>query len=422
MSKPVLEVCNISKKYTLGISESYGSLREEIMRALSAPFRRDSVKGGGENGEKKALWALKDVSFSINEGDIVGIIGRNGAGKSTLLKIISRITEPTSGRINIRGRVATLLEVGTGFHPELTGRENIFLNGALLGMTNREINFRLDEIVAFSEIEKFLDTPVKRYSSGMYVRLAFAVAAHLEPEVLIVDEVLAVGDAGFQKKCLGKMNEAAKSGRTILFVSHSMSAVRSLCKTAVFLSEGKVVNAGPAPKMIEEYLMTFAGDDSGGADLSWDTKDAPGCEELRLSSIRLCNGQGICTGTFSSGEPVGIEIGYELLKAVKGMRIILKVQTCEGAVAFTSVNFSGLDQTLSPGRYRATCTIPGNLLNAGMYILSMRIGLTGVKALVEEREFIKFHIEKIAHYGWILDERWPGVVAPELEWKTEPVC
>ncbi|MCC6503468.1 MAG: ABC transporter ATP-binding protein [Deltaproteobacteria bacterium] len=247
----MITVDGVSKRYTIGKKESYGSLRDEVMDALSSPFRR--LFGGSESSSDPSVWALKDVSFEVSEGDVLGIIGRNGAGKSTLLKILSRITEPTEGRIEMRGRIASLLEVGTGFHPELTGRENIFMNGALLGMSSREIKAKFDEIVAFSEIEKFLDTPVKRYSSGMYVRLAFAVAAHLEPEILVIDEVLAVGDTLFQKKCVDKMLEVSKKGRTVLFVSHNLTAVKALCKSAILLREGKLFFKGGAQEVIDAY-------------------------------------------------------------------------------------------------------------------------------------------------------------------------
>jgi len=249
--KPIITVDGISKRYTIGKKESYGSLRDEVMDAISSPFRR--AFGGSKAEEDPSVWALKDVSFEVFEGDVLGIIGRNGAGKSTLLKILSRITEPTEGKIEMRGRLASLLEVGTGFHPELTGRENIFMNGALLGMTSREIKARFDEIVAFSEIEKFLDTPVKRYSSGMYVRLAFAVAAHLEPEILVIDEVLAVGDTLFQKKCVDKMLEVSKKGRTVLFVSHNFSAIKALCSKGVLLENGRKVFSGNVDETIEFY-------------------------------------------------------------------------------------------------------------------------------------------------------------------------
>jgi lipopolysaccharide transport system ATP-binding protein len=258
MSNLMVRVNNLSKRYRIGATEKgYQTFRETIMSGISAPFRnlgRLRSLTRFKNGEEAdVIWALKDVSFEVNEGEVLGIIGRNGAGKTTILKILSRITEPTSGYAEIHGRVSSLLEVGTGFHPELTGRENIFLNGAILGMRKREIEQKFDDIVDFAEIEKFLDTPVKRYSSGMYVRLAFAVAAHLEPEVLLVDEVLAVGDIAFQKKCLGKMEEVAKGGRTVLFVSHNMGAIRSLCQSAIWLDNGQIVKKGPAGEVVRDY-------------------------------------------------------------------------------------------------------------------------------------------------------------------------
>lgn len=294
---PIIKVENISKLYQIGAKESYGSLRDEIMQAVTAPFRRLTTHNSQLTTDSN-LWALKDVSFEVNEGEVVGIIGRNGAGKSTLLKILSRITEPTSGKITMRGRVASLLEVGTGFHPELTGRENIFLNGALLGMTQAEIRRKFDEIVAFSEIEKFLDTPVKRYSSGMYVRLAFAVAAHLEPEILVVDEVLAVGDAQFQKKCMGKMGEVAKGGRTVLFVSHNMAAIQNLCPRAIFLSHGEVIEDGKTEVIVERYLT----DSSKRAHISLsERKDRQGTGDIKFTSVKFQNKKGENIDSFVNG-------------------------------------------------------------------------------------------------------------------------
>jgi len=263
MSDTVITVENLSKRYIIGHQQARREgLRHVIERAAKSPLQWLRAKQREWSAEKEEFWALKDVSFKVKQGEVVGIIGRNGAGKSTLLKILSRITEPTTGRIRIKGRVASLLEVGTGFHQELTGRENIFLNGAILGMSKVEIKRKFDEIVAFSEIEKFLDTPVKRYSSGMYVRLAFAVAAHLEPEILVVDEVLSVGDVPFQKKCLGKMQDVSSSGRTVLFVSHNMSALRTLCSSGLLLSEGRLTFDGSAKQCIGEYESGCIGPDS----------------------------------------------------------------------------------------------------------------------------------------------------------------
>ncbi|MBI4180948.1 MAG: ABC transporter ATP-binding protein, partial [Chloroflexi bacterium] len=257
MSEPIIKVKNLSKRYRIGAREQYKTFREAIIDGISAPVRNlgrlRRMTRFKDGDEADVIWALKDVSFDVSEGEVLGIIGRNGAGKTTVLKILSRITEPTGGFAEIYGRVSSLLEVGTGFHPELTGRENIFLNGAILGMRKREIEQKFDEIIAFAELEKFLDTPVKRYSSGMYVRLAFAVAAHLEPEVLLVDEVLAVGDIAFQQKCLGKMEEVAKGGRTVLFVSHNMGAIRNLCNSVLWLDSGQVVKKGATDEVVRDY-------------------------------------------------------------------------------------------------------------------------------------------------------------------------
>lgn len=263
MSDPIIKVNNLSKRYRIGAKEAgYKTFREAIVDGIAAPVRNlaklrrltEFKDNPSSNDEEDVIWALKEVSFGVNEGEVLGIIGRNGAGKSTLLKILSRITEPTSGSIDIHGRISSLLEVGTGFHPELTGRDNIFLNGAILGMRKWEIEKKFDEIVSFSEIERFIDTPVKRYSSGMYMRLAFAVASHLEPDILVVDEVLAVGDIAFQKKCLGKMKDVAKGGRTVLFVSHNMGAIRSLCESAIWLDNGQIVKKGTADEVVMEYV------------------------------------------------------------------------------------------------------------------------------------------------------------------------
>jgi len=302
--KAIITVDNLSKRYTIGKKEAYGSLRDEIMQTLTAPFRR----GRKTEDEDACVWALKDVSFEVKEGEVLGIIGRNGAGKSTLLKILSRITEPTSGRVTMRGRVASLLEVGTGFHPELTGRENILLNGALLGMTHNEIKSKFDEIVAFAEIEKFLDTPVKRYSSGMYVRLAFAVAAHLEPEILVIDEVLAVGDAGFQKKCLGKMGDVAKGGRTVLFVSHNMGAVSVLCSKCILLKKGKVEEFDSTQKVISQYNKIEHQDTTVKIDPSMRQR---GEGLVDFKECTMMNISGEPSNTFLIGEDVRVEIVLE---------------------------------------------------------------------------------------------------------------
>src|SRR6267378_741611 len=301
MSDTIIQVENLSKRYVIGHQRGKGDgLRHIIESAVRNPLQWLRTRKQAVLREHEEFWALKDVSFEVKQGDVVGIIGRNGAGKSTLLKILSRITEPTSGRIHIKGRIASLLEVGTGFHPELTGRENIFLNGAILGMSKVEIKRKFDEIVAFSEIEKFLDTPVKRYSSGMYVRLAFAVAAHLEPEILIVDEVLAVGDAGFQKKCLGKMSEVAGHGRTVLFVSHNIGAVRTLCSTGILLKNGSLVMSGPIADVTTAYM------DAGLQQTNRHTvilpKPPERCTIWMESVSTLCNGE--LNSTLETGDKI----------------------------------------------------------------------------------------------------------------------
>jgi len=311
MSDIAIRVERLSKRYRIGGPQArYKTIRETLVETARAPFRRlaEVARGQARATSDETIWALKDVSFEVKRGEVVGIIGRNGAGKSTLLKILSRITEPTSGRAEIHGRVGSLLEVGTGFHPELTGRENIYLNGAILGMKKAEIERKFDEIVAFSEIEKFLDTPVKHYSSGMYVRLAFAVAAHLEPEILLVDEVLAVGDAAFQKKCLGKMGDVAREGRTVLFVSHNMTAVQALCPQCVLLDSGRLAHQGETIKVVRHYLgsqrqtkQVFLGPmtrrtGSGGA---------------RYTAVRILDSEGQVTSSVSIGGKVTIELEFE---------------------------------------------------------------------------------------------------------------
>src|SRR5687767_4329824 len=300
--RPIIRVEDLSKLYYLGGSgAAYSTLRETVMDAARKPLR---FLRGNNNSEE--LWALKDVSFEVMPGDVVGIIGRNGAGKSTLLKVLSRIVEPTTGRVELYGRVASLLEVGTGFHPELSGRENIYLNGSILGMTRREIETKFDEIVAFAEVEKFIDTPVKRYSSGMYVRLAFSVAAHLEPEILLVDEVLAVGDAAFQKKCLGKMDSVAKAGRTVLFVSHDISAIRQLCNRGILLHKGSLQCLGPIDEVIDAYTTTMSSE-VGESDKIFPEQPNSAVSILRLS---LRGEDGSRKTTFANEEPITLEIEY----------------------------------------------------------------------------------------------------------------
>lgn len=327
----VIDVEGLSKRYTLRHEQTHDTLRDQLTHGARALWRRARAGGGPPEGRgSETFWALRDVNFQVREGDRLGIVGRNGAGKSTLLKVLSRITEPTSGRVRMRGRVASLLEVGTGFHPELTGRENISLNGAILGMRRGEIRRRFDEIVAFSEIERFLDTPVKRYSSGMYVRLAFAVAAHLEPEVLIVDEVLAVGDLEFQKKCLGKMEAVGREGRTVIFVSHNLAAISQLCSTGLLLSGGQVEVAGPVGQVVSAYLSRM-GAVGASADLA-SGPPRPGTQAARFEWAEVQGADGVSRRDFSLGEDVAIRfrVNFTPRFTERQVRLSVVVRAADG--------------------------------------------------------------------------------------------
>ena len=321
MSALAIQVKNLSKRYRIGVHERYGTLRESLMTALKSPFLQ-LRRIGKPIPEEETIWALQDVSLEVKEGEALGIIGRNGAGKTTLLKILSRITDPTKGRVVLKGRVASLLEVGTGFHPELTGKENIYLNGAILGMNRNEINRRFDEIVAFAEIEKFLDTPVKRYSSGMYMRLAFAVAAHLDPEILLVDEVLAVGDIAFQKKCLGRMGEVANEGRTVLFVSHNMAAVEKLCQRGLVLDKGEIRYIGSQSEAITEYLKDIAGNRVSLVK----RHDRIGSGDVKVLGIEVRDERGNRLDTVMSGQDVDIYLYFETSPRLMNKSVIVSLK------------------------------------------------------------------------------------------------
>jgi homopolymeric O-antigen transport system ATP-binding protein len=363
MSDVAVRVEDLGKLYRIGAAETYATFRESLMQFLTAPFRRPGKLNGGNGYDAETtdrIWALSDVSFEIEPGEVVGIIGRNGAGKSTLLKILSRITEPTRGFAEIHGRVGSLLEVGTGFHGELSGRENIYLNGAILGMKKSEIERKFDEIVAFAEVEKFIDTPVKRYSSGMYLRLAFAVAAHLEPDILIVDEVLAVGDASFQKKCLGKMEDVAKQGRTVLFVSHNMAAVAQLCEKVVWLENGRSHKIGLAEDVVKEYMTD---DNEQIAERRWTHPgDAPGDDRVRLLAVRAVQNE-LVTSVIDINEPSQIEIEFAVLQDVRNLLTGIEVINSMGISLFGNCDWR--PNKLTAGRYRKHVAIPGQLLAEG---------------------------------------------------------
>jgi lipopolysaccharide transport system ATP-binding protein len=428
--KPVVEVHEISKLYQLG-STGATSLRASLESLLGRVRKRPTgaaAPGAPAVPDHRAgptpdsFWALKDISFSVQPGSIVGVVGRNGAGKSTLLKILSRITEPTSGHATLRGRVVSLLEVGTGFHQELTGRENIFLNGAILGMKRAEIAAKFDEIVDFAEVGKFIDTPVKRYSSGMFVRLAFAVAAHLEPEILLIDEVLAVGDAGFQKKCLGKMGEVAtQNGRTVFFVSHNMGAVRSLCEEAILIEAGRLTLRGRPDEVITRYLSSSAGEGGGGHEIAWAGNDAPGTEEIALRRVRLIDREGVPLSLVTADKPVLVEITYEVKSRLRGMRITLFALTQEGEVAFGGTDHLYQRESQEPGVYRTTATIPGRLLNRRSYALQIGADIPGERTVLPEVECISFTVTGAGNQASVFPETWPGAVCPAIEWKVEAV-
>ena len=425
MSDTVISVENVSKAYRLG-QIGGGTLREDLARWWAKLRRQPDpfLKIGEEHHARKMgeqFWALDDVSFQVKQGEVLGIIGRNGAGKSTLLKILSQVTSPTSGQIKIKGRIASLLEVGTGFHPELTGRENVFLNGAILGMTKAEIRRKFDEILAFSGIEEFIDTPVKRYSSGMYVRLAFAVAAHLEPEILIVDEVLAVGDAEFQKKCMGKMGDVASKGRTILFVSHNMAAVSKLCGQSVLMDSGRVRLTGPTNEILQHYLKV--GTHSDGI-RTWNDGENTQDPRLKMLALRILAPDGTTTGHVDIRRPFTIEVEYEVLETLPQLRIGLRVVTPEGTIAFStsdSVAPNYADGSRVAGIYSTRCVIPGNLLNEGYYSLVAGADIPFKAVLFFEEAAMGFYVEQTSDLKTRFPEKWPGAVCPLLEWQTEKI-
>lgn len=419
MCDKAIRIEDLSKLYHIGEHQgSYKTLRETIVKAFSVPFRNLCLQSQSPiyNPQSNFIWALKDISFEVKRGKVVGIIGRNGAGKTTLLKILSRITEPTEGRAEIRGRVGSLLEVGTGFHPELTGRENIYLNGAILGMKKGEIARKFDEIVAFAEIEKFIDTPVKRYSNGMYVRLAFAVAAHLEPEILLVDEVLAVGDAAFQKKCLGKMGNVAREGRTVLFVSHNMGAVRRLCDETIWIDQGKVVVLGTTDSAVDQYLSS---NEQGGGEFRVNSLyPAPGDGRVRLLAVFVKNQRGEVTDTIDIESTFSLELEYELSTCVENLRVGLNVIASDGTVVFSSADTDpeGLGISREPGIYVSKCTIPSNLLNCGRYYVTAACDRPMQERLFLVENIVSFTVQLTGGVGGSVPEGRLGVIRPLLKW------
>jgi lipopolysaccharide transport system ATP-binding protein len=424
MNNVAISVEGLGKRYRIGELQRYKALRDTLTNALYAPFRgisklinpKSEIKNTKSNN---FIWALKDVSFEIKQGEVVGIIGRNGAGKSTLLKILSRITEPTEGYAKVRGRVGSLLEVGTGFHPELTGRENIYLNGSILGMRKAEIERKFDEIVSFAEVEKFIDTPVKHYSSGMYVRLAFAVAAHLEPEILLVDEVLAVGDAAFQKKCLGKMGDVAKEGRTVIFVSHQMDMVGALCSRCILLNNGSVLADSDPGKVIETYIQSFA---YQKALSSFEEKEDENLE-LQIIKGRVINERGEPRVRFDVFEKIIFEFEYIVRKTMEGLVVNFELKR-NGMTLFlsfdTDTDFQNFKSRTS-GLYKCRVELPCPLLKPGRYSITTNTGIANTCIYQRLEDVLTFDVELYSKPSSLLSyaERRPGMIAVPIKWDTE---
>lgn len=427
MTDIAIHIENLSKQYRIGAHQNNRNFREALGAAFKAPFRRaGKLLRGHATGAAdldETIWALKDVSLDIKQGELVGLIGRNGSGKSTLLKVLSRITEPTTGYADIRGRIGSLLEVGTGFHPELTGRENIYLNGAILGMKKAEIRSKFDEIVSFAEVDKFIDTPVKHYSSGMYLRLAFAVAAHLETEILLVDEVLAVGDQQFQKKCLGKMDDVGKHGRTVIFVSHSMPAVTRLCNRAILLDEGNLVTEGTTHDVIRTYLSK-AGSDSCAERIWTIPQEMPRGENARLNAVRVTSQDGLTTEAIDIKQPVVLEMEYDVVKPGCVFLPNFHLHNDYGVYVFATIDTDPeWKQRPRPvGHYFSRALIPGNLLSEGTHFVTVAlVTLNPLKAQFYEREVVVFHVTDSAHGDSARGDYtgdMGGAVRPMLKWST----
>ena len=414
MTEIAVRVEGLGKRFQIGRLQRARTLAELVSTVFEGLLLH------GATVDPPALWALRDVSFEVRRGEAFAVIGRNGAGKSTLLKILSRITEPSEGRAKLIGRVGSLLEVGTGFHGDLSGRENIFLNGAILGMRRAEIARKFDEIVAFADVERFIDTPVKHYSTGMYMRLAFAVAAHLEPEILVVDEVLAVGDAGFQKKCLGKMNEVANQGRTVLFVSHNMTAVRSLCTRAVQLTAGRIERVGPAADVVAAYLADAS---EVCPEATWpDAVTAPGDERCRLRAVRIRDATGNVSGQIGSDDAFHVEVDYwnDVEGANMGTTIVLF--SSDGTCIFSSIDNHDASVHGKPrhrGLWRGSCRVPGQLLADGTYSITVLAWGAGYSLIFRQDDAVRLEIHDTGgvrgdYFGGSL-----GVLRPMLTWSNQ---
>jgi homopolymeric O-antigen transport system ATP-binding protein len=421
-SDDAIVVQDLGKQYRIGERRArYKALRDVVADTAAWPVRW--LRGGrGERRTIETIWALRDTSFRVGHGEVVGVIGRNGAGKSTLLKILSRITEPTTGRVEIRGRVGSLLEVGTGFHLELTGGENIYLNGAILGMRRQEIARKFDEIVSFAGVERFVDTPVKHYSSGMYLRLAFSVAAHLDPEILLVDEVLAVGDAAFQRKCLDKMEDVGRHGRTVMFVSHNMPAIARLCERTLLLDSGTLALDGPSHQVVARYLSSDIGT---MAQREWrDDALAPASTAARLRAVRVRGPERQVTDAIDIRKPVGIEMEFEVLEPGWTFAASYDFYNDEGLLLFGSMEADPKwrGQTRPPGRYTTTAWVPGNLLSEGTVIVNVELVTQHpMTEHFQERQAVAFHVVDSMDGDSVRGDwggEWSGAVRPKLDWET----
>jgi len=424
--KPAIRVEQLGKKYRIGSApEKYRTLRDHLVNAAKLParalqaLRNPKPKNKTSSTRDNFIWALRDVSFDVQPGKVLGVVGRNGAGKSTLLKILSRITEPTEGFAEIRGRVGSLLEVGTGFHPELTGRDNIYLNGAILGMPRADIERKFDDIVEFSGVEKFIDTPVKRYSSGMYLRLAFAVAAFLEPEILVVDEVLAVGDAEFQRKCLGKMSDVAHEGRTVLFVSHNMSAILRLTEETIVLDKGQMIYRSPTAEAIDYYLSSGL---AQSGERFWSAEDIPAsAAPFRPIALRILNKHQKVVDTVRSVEPCYIEVEYELHAPLSGLRVGVYLMSGRGELVFTSFDtddaqlYDQYSARLS-GHYISRCMLPFDLLNEGRYIVGVNASTFRIHRYFQDENALAFMVDPSGAPGMQWVEPRLGLIRPRLAW------
>jgi len=416
MSDLAIRSEKLGKRFRIGEWQRYRALRDVLAQAARAPWRlfRGPVDASSSNGACH-VWALRDASFEVRAGEVVGIIGRNGAGKSTLLKILARVTKPTEGFAKVRGRVGSLLEVGTGFHPELTGRENVYLSGAVLGMKKAEIERKFDEMVAFAEVERFIDTPLKHFSTGMQMRLAFAVAAHLEPEILLVDEVLAVGDNEFQKKCLGKMEDVSCGGRTVIFVSHNMGAITRLCSRSMLLDSGRIALTGPSDEVVRQYQARYL---ATRPEWTRTNPDRNG-KEFRFLSVQLLDSEDQPFSSGASYEPIAVEICYQVARPLSACQIGVRICCSEGAVVFTTsdADHAGVSALpKNPGNFRARFSIPGGFLRPGTYYLTLGAHMPSRCIYEQLDEAVIFEISPVGSLT-SLDGRL-GIVAPLIPWET----